>query len=233
MGNLLKHLGPRWSFHIAMPLEEEKIFSSLIIIIQLIVHIFGGGQRRGFLVQKSFIPKIKNDKGQSTIEFILTFAFAIGISFLFVAHALNMTTGFLTHYATFMAGRAFMTYDANSNEVKSNLTAAKRVAIDVFNIYRLDRFGVQSNSVRVYDPPPYGSKSVLFSGVTAEFEKRLTPYKLVGGSVKATMLSEGFLGKEPLKIECWEMTCRALGLSPSNCGGQNTPMDVTVYDNGC
>lgn len=179
-----------------------------------------------------FIPS-NNDKGQSTIEFILTFAFAIGISFLFVAHALNMTTGFMTHYATFMSGRAYMAYDATSQDAASNYNSAKRVAKKVFNIYRVDRFGVKTSSFKVNKSNPVGGNSALFTGVSAQFEKRLTPYKLVGGSKKAVMLSEGFLGKEPLKIQCWEMTCRSIGLDPGKCGGQASPMDITVYDNGC
>ncbi len=182
-------------------------------------------------MQKILIQIVKKDqKGQSTIEFILTFAFAIGICFLFIGHATNMTTGFLTHYATFMSGRAFMVHDATSDTVDTNMNSAARVAKKVFKIYRLDRFGVMDSDVKVLKPAPSGQNSYLFSGVTALFRKRLTPYKLVGGGVKATMLSEGFLGKEPLKIQCWEMTCRAMGIS--KCAEQGE-MDITVYDNGC
>lgn len=179
---------------------------------------------------KKFILKINKDqKGQSSIEFIMTFAFAIGICFLFVSHAINMTTGFLAHYATFMSGRAFLTYDATSNTVGTNMNSAERIAKKVFNIYRLDRFGLPS-SIKVYKPKPAGQNSPLFSGVTVTFQKRLTPYKLVGGAVKATMMSEGFLGKEPLKIQCWEQTCRAMGIGKCLEQGE---MDITVYDNGC
>lgn len=192
--------------------------------------MFGREKRLGFLVQRKLILKInQNEKGQSSIEFILTFAFAIGISFLFVSHAINMTTGFLTHYATFMSGRAFLVHDATSNTVETNMNSAARVAKKVFKIYRLDRFGVNGD-VQVLKPKPAGKNSPLFSGVTAVFKKRLTPYKLVGGAVKATMLSEGFLGKEPLKIQCWEMICKAMGVGTC---GINAEMDITVYDNGC
>jgi hypothetical protein len=172
----------------------------------------------------------KNESGQSTIEFLLTFAFAIGLSFLFVSLALNKTTGFLVHYATFMSGRAFMSYDASSNTVESNLNSAERVAKDVFKLYGLNRFGVQQNQVKVQKPKPVGNVSNLMSGVTAQFQKKLTPYKLVGGGTKATFLSEGFLGKEPLRVQCWEMICRAMGIAA--CGTQ-AEMDITVFDNGC
>lgn len=194
------------------------------------IHIFGAEQVRGFLVQKKFTLKINEDqRGQSSIEFILTFAFAIGISFLFVAHALNMTTGFLAHYATFMSARAFLVHDATSNTVGSNMQSAQRVAEKVFKIYRIDRFA-KDIKLEVNKPIPSGQFSALFSGVSATFKKRLTPYKLVGGAVKATMMSESFLGKEPLKIQCWEMTCQAMGVGKCATQGE---MDITVYDNGC
>lgn len=225
-------LEERWSFLIVTQLEGDKCFLNQTITAGNISHTCGEEQQRGFLVQKKFTLKT-NEEGQSTIEFILTFAFAIGLSFLFVAHALNMTTGFMTHYATFMSGRTFLSYDATSAEPVSNYNSAQRVATKVFNIYKLDRFGVNSSTLRFNKPAPASSKSVLFSGVSAKFEKRLTPYKLVGGSKKATMMSEGFLGKEPLKIQCWEMTCRAMGLQPGACGGAASPKDITVYDNGC
>lgn len=182
-------------------------------------------------MQKINILKIKNNqRGQSSIEFIMTFAFAIGISFLFIGHATNMTTGFLTHYATFMSGRAFMVHDATSDTIGSNMQSASRIAKKVFKVYRLDRFGVKNSDMKVELPLPTGRNSVLFSGVTAKFEKRLTPYKLVGGSQKAKLVSEGFLGKEPLKIQCWEMTCKAMGIAKC---AQQGEMDITVYDNGC
>lgn len=186
-------------------------------------------QKRGFSVQKSPI-QIINQKGQSTIEFILTFAFAIGISFLFVANSLNMTTGFLMHYATFMSGRAFLTFDLNSQNLSSNLNGAERVAKDVFKNYKLTRFGVKNSNFEVFKPKPVGDNSNLFSGARAKFEKRLTPYRLVGGSAKATFMSEGFLGKEPPRIQCWKMICMAM--TGGDCASSGE-MDITVFDNGC
>ena len=56
--------------------------------------------------------KIKNNKGQSTIEFILTFTAAVGFIFLFLKMALNYTDGYIVHHATFMASRAYLVGDA-------------------------------------------------------------------------------------------------------------------------
>lgn len=180
-------------------------------------------------MQKSHILK-NNQTGQSTIEFILTFAFAIGISFLFVANSLNMTTGFLMHYATFMSGRTFLTYELNSNNPASNITGAERAAKETYRRYKLSRFGVKDSDFKVLKPKPIGKNASIYSGAQARFKKRLTPYRLVGGSKKATFVSEGFLGKEPVRIQCWKMICMAI--SNGDCG-ENGEMDITAFDNGC
>jgi hypothetical protein len=60
--------------------------------------------------------KAKNNKGQSTIEFILTFTAAVGFIFLFLKMALNYTNGYMVHHATFMASRAYMVGDAERYE---------------------------------------------------------------------------------------------------------------------
>ena len=67
-----------------------------------------------FLQARKFIPKIKmkkNNKGQSTIEFILTFTAAVGFIFLFLKMALNYTNGFMVHHATYMASRSYLVSD--------------------------------------------------------------------------------------------------------------------------
>lgn len=166
----------------------------------------------------------KNQKGQSTIEFILTFAFAIGISFLFISQTLNLTIGFLVHYATYMGGRTFLTYDNGSNNLSSVINTAGNEAKKAFNRYSLTRFDIKPK-VEVISPEQGSS---LFSGVTAQYQRLLTPYKMVGGDKKATYHSEGFLGKEPTRNQCYQMTCLAVGLSQCDDG-----MDITLFDNGC
>jgi hypothetical protein len=166
----------------------------------------------------------KNEKGQSTIEFILTFSFAIGISFLFISQTLNLTIGFLVHYGTYMGGRTFLTHDNSSNELSSVLATAGNAAKKSFARYGLTRFDIKP-VVEVISPEQGTS---LFSGITAQYQRLLTPYKMVGGGKKATYHSEGFLGKEPTRNQCFQLTCTAMGLSACT-----EAKDITLFDNGC
>lgn len=223
-----RYFGPKPSIPIDT-LEGEGHTLKNLLTHKSMIPIFTKVQQRGFLVQKSHIPKTR-EAGQSTIEFILTFAFAIGISFLFVGNSLNMTTGFLMHYATYMSGRTFLTYDLNSTSLASNFNGAERAAKEAFDTYKLSRFGVESSDMKILKPRPVGNNSNIYSGAQARFKKKLTPYKLIGGSQEATFLSEGFLGKEPLRIQCLKMICKAM--VGGDCG-TNAEMDITVFDNGC
>ncbi len=166
-----------------------------------------------------------NQSGQASIEFILTFAFGIGMSLLFVSLAINMTRGYLVHYANFMASRTFLSYDSGStNTVEASLASAGNRARDTFNKYPLASFDIQA-TFKVNVPI---ENSQAMSGSTAIFSERTTPLNLVGGTNEATLLSESFLGKEPVRLQCLRSTCGAMGL-----GGCGSVMDVTVFDNGC
>lgn len=180
-----------------------------------------------FLEQKINIPQIKNifnQKGQSSIEFIMTFSFALGVSFLFISQSLNQTIGFVVHYATYMGGRTFLSYDNGSNELERAIQEASIAATKSFKRYGVSKFDINPK-VEVITPL---DNSSLFTGVTAKYDRLLSPFKLVGGSSKAVYFSEGFLGKEPTRASCFIMTCKAVGLDA--CEGT---MDVTLFDNGC
>ena len=58
---------------------------------------------------------LKNQKGQSSVEFAISFIMVIGFVFMYVKVALNFTNGYVVHYANFMASRAFMVYEGNNN----------------------------------------------------------------------------------------------------------------------
>ncbi len=171
---------------------------------------------------------IKNDKGQSTIEFLMTFTFALGLSFLFIYQARNMTTGYLIHYATFMSSRVFLTYDKGLKDHENNINPAASMAEKVFNLYNLKKYDLDNAKFTVNKPKPSQNHSQLFTGVYFTYERKLTPLASVGGKEKAIFHSESFLGKEPLRSSCWEALCKAIG--KSSCDNN---MDVTLYDNGC
>ena len=176
--------------------------------------------------------KILNQSGQVAIEFILTFIFALGITFLFVNQAINMTEGYLVHYVNFMASRTFLTYEQGSSSSTSNINAAESRARQVFNSYPLSEFGVKV-TFEVNKPAPAGNKPQIFSGTTALFEKKISPFSVVGGKTKAKLLSESFLGREPDRITCHEMVCYALTKDRQACQQNAQNMDAVLYDNGC
>lgn len=166
-----------------------------------------------------------NEEGQAAIEFILTFAFGIGIVMLFVSLAMNMTRGYLVHYANFMASRTFLSYDSNTiNDIETSIDRARQRARDTFNSYPLANFGVEP-TLKVNTPTQYSS---LMAGTTATFMERMTPFSLVGGSNEAVFHSESFLTKEPVRLQCLLSTCEAMGIQDCS-----SAVDVTVFDNGC
>jgi hypothetical protein len=170
--------------------------------------------------------KFNNEKGQSTIEFVLTFGFAISFIVLFIYLALNMTTGFVLHYATFMSSRTFLSYDSSSNSSEAVISQAEEMAQKTFNSYQLHRLKIKTSDFKVNKPGQINN--ALFVGVHARFKKPVSPLKNIGGGIEATYLSESFLGKEPMRIECYEEICNAMGL-----GGCSKAYDVTLFDNGC
>ena len=127
-----------------------------------------------FLGQKMHIHK--DESGQSAIEFILTFAFALGVTFLFVNQARNMTEGYLVHYANFMASRAYLTYDTGGNNKQGIIRDAGDFAEDVFKDYKLQIFGVEAK----FEVIDRNRGSALFSGTVAQFEKPLSSLPVVG-----------------------------------------------------
>ncbi|MCO4753810.1 MAG: hypothetical protein KC478_04985 [Bacteriovoracaceae bacterium] len=155
----------------------------------------------------------------------MTFAFGIGLTLLFVSLAVNMTRGYLVHYANFMASRTFLSYDsASTNTIESSLNSAGNRARDTFNRYPLASFDI--NALFKVNRPL--EKNQALSGTTAIFKERMTPFNMVGGTNEANFLSESFLGKEPVRLQCLQSVCQSMGLG--TCG---SIMDITVFDNGC
>lgn len=181
----------------------------------------------GSLVQKT--PILSNDDGQSAVEFILTFAFAIGVTFLFVNQTLNMTDGYLVHYANFMSSRTYLVQESGIDGTDQNLRVAEQEATGVFRSYPLERFGIQA-TFKVNSPDTF---STLFSGTIVEFSKKLSSTPFLGGGDSAIFYSESFLGKEPTRFDCYRMMCAAITGSSQACRGKVDTSSITLYDNGC
>jgi hypothetical protein len=167
--------------------------------------------------------------GQSTIEFIFTFAFGVSIIFLIFTSALNHVTGYLVHYATFMASRTYLTGDYQIGTVaapQASLTGTAELANEVFKKYMLQIFNVTDFKINQADNNP---SYYLTTGGATLFDLKMDVVGQITGQKKLELVSESFLGKEPTRAQCANRTCFGI-TGNSNCNNQ---MDITLYDNGC
>ncbi len=190
------------------------------------------------------MDKIK-ESGQSTVEFILTLMFGLGIIFLFVNISVNYSVGYLVHYATFMASRTYLTVDSGAGDPAFSEGVAAADALTTFRRFKMDALGIPSGGVLAGGSSDVGfhinsystvtnNEQALFVGAYAVFERPLSFFRAIAGDTKGTLVSESYLGKEPVRAECWQRTCKAISLgvkgNATACGGQD---DYTVFDNGC
>lgn len=171
-----------------------------------------------------------NQSGQSTVEFIFCFVFAVSLIFLIFTSAMNYTTGYLVHYATFMASRVFMTQDANQNVFgPGERGTAETIARSTFNNYNLSVFGVETSGFNINDRLYVDAGEYLMIGAYTRFEKRIDLMGQITGQKKLEMISESYLGREPTRGVCAQRTCKAVTGS-DQC---EINMDITLFDNGC
>lgn len=185
------------------------------------------------------------EAGQSTVEFILTFTFGLGIIFLFVNISVNYSVGYLVHYATFMASRTYLTVDIAAGAPDASEAQASAQALETFRRFKMDQIGIPSGGVLAGGSADVGfhinrystvstNEQALFVGAYAVFERPLSIFRAIAGDLKGTLVSEAFLGKEPVRTECWQRTCKAISIgvkgNATPCGGKD---DYTVFDNGC
>ena len=171
-------------------------------------------------------------EGQSTIEFLIVSVFSVGILALFIQLAINLTGGYLVHYATYMASRTFMVHDEANVDRRVDYIKSTNVGKNIFDSYEVKLFGV-------YDPngklefnfwDTALQKDYLFTGAYYLYRQPMSVFNYFGGGVNSPMRSESFLGKEPTRGECWARTKEAME-------ALNVPPDLkkytTVFDNGC
>jgi hypothetical protein len=161
------------------------------------------------------MARLRKNGGQSTVEFLLTLVFSIAFLFLFVQLAINAGIGYLNHYATFMASRAYLVYDDNNQLVDSTLNQAEDfVRGTVMKQFGLDILGIDNDDIEtntLVNSPANGTKKYEY------------------------LLSESFLGKEPTRGDCLERICnytfeQHVGFL---CNTQVESSHITVFDNGC
>ena len=186
-------------------------------------------------------PSIVPASGQAMVEFIMTVGFSLGIIFLFIQLAFNMTSGYLAHYATFMASRNYLVVDHGANDEKTVFRVAENKAREMFKSYQLEKFFIKDGVLTfspVPQPGPGNREAQLYVGSKFTFEKKLSFLPLVGGDKKATMISESFLGKEPTRGQCLQRICQIMNLKiGAMIGIQDICADnfqhKTLYDDGC
>jgi len=175
------------------------------------------------------IRSIKDDEGQSTIEFILSFSLGVGFLFAFYKMAMLFTNGYLVHYVTFQASRAYMVSDTGARTAGGSDGLARTRANQVFNFYKLPDIipGFESN-LRFHDPESHlGNGTNLYVGVKLSYQD----FIFIPGTAKkitVPLVSESFLGLEPTRGECFEQVCKAIQDLGAECSSH-----VTVIDNGC
>lgn len=176
--------------------------------------------------------KVNNQKGQSTIEFILTFAFGVSFILVIFTTAINYATGYLVQYATFMASRVYLTQDNFTGIIGStepSVADAAENAKLAFSGYRLSAFGIPDSSFEINQAGNTDPSSYLTVGGFTIFEQGIDPIGKVAGQKKLEMVSEAFLGKEPTRAECATRVCYAITGSPT-C---DRTFDITLFDDGC
>lgn len=179
------------------------------------------------------LKNLNSEEGQSTIEFLMSFVFVLGFVFVFVRMSIVYTNGYMVHYATFMASRAYLVHDSNDKgQHGSNDNRAGRAANTVLAEYKLDLFvpGITS-SLQVHNPDSGGSgfDKNLYVGVWLDFEQEITTPGSIGGRKQLQFRSESFLGREPTRFECVERICAAVQLL----GNSDCTSHMVVSDNGC
>ena len=173
----------------------------------------------------------KKESGQSTIEFLLTFIFVLGFVFAALKLSFIYTNGYLVHYATFMASRAYMVVDNNSNQPGGSDGVAFRAAREVFRRFPLDKFiGGYDQNLKANHPDDAGQNfdRNLYVGIYTNFSQKFGLSPLTTGQREVRFRSESFLGREPTRAECLKRVCEALRRLGGNCENHST-----VFDNGC
>ncbi len=170
---------------------------------------------------------ILNERGQSTMEFLLAFTFVFTLIFLIFQVGVNFTNGYLVHYATFVASRTYLVIDNNSNNIASGDEDAKGRAISVFNQFPVDKFvpGFRSE-LKINHPMQIPNN--LFVGAWVEYPEKFGISDMIGGIKDVSLRSESFLGREPSRVTCLTRICEAMKEIGGTCGDH-----TTFFDDGC
>lgn len=176
----------------------------------------------------------KNQSGQSTIEFIFCFVFAVSFILLVFNTSLNYVSGYVTHYATFMASRVYLTQSSTMSDwgPGNTISIAEQMATEAFNKYSLSTFGIKNSGFSLSSAARNSDLSAgeyLMVGVHTQFDRRMDLLGQITGQKKLELISESYLGREPSRGVCASRVCMAISGKPQ-CTDK---LDVTLFDDGC
>jgi len=169
--------------------------------------------------------KLKNQNGQSTIEFILTFTVTVGFIFLFLQMSINYTNGYLIHHATYMASRSYLTADSERKDPLEGDVEAEKFAKATFARYMPAFLKLDSSKLKINNP---STSKKAFVGLYYEFSQ-IFSLSLIGGRENMDFRSESFLGREPTRPETYEQICKRM---KSLIGASKCEFHMTLEDNG-
>jgi len=174
-----------------------------------------------------------NNKGQSTIEFILSFSILLFFITFFITTAVNFAVGYLVHFATFKAARTYLTADNSAPDNSSIIQNATGYAQETFRNFKVGSYGITSGKLFFNDPPP-DTAIYQFVGVYFLFDPPFQRFGMFKIPVKLPFVSEAFLGKEPSRADC---LCRIQAVMGYPCEGaaysKGIMDEITLEDNGC
>ena len=176
---------------------------------------------------------MKNQNGQTTIEFLLSIGLAFGVLFMFIQISSNYVRGYLVHYATFMASRTFLVYENHNLSDSTTPDTARENAQNVFNSFKLNRFGLSNDNLQVNLRE---TSEILspFVGLFSEFRVPGLSFFGMGMKNPIDLKSESFLGRIPMRAECLQNTCETIEDLSGQIDCNNGSLKwATFYDNGC
>lgn len=164
------------------------------------------------------------------IEFLVSFVFSVGFLFLFISLGINFTSGYIAHYATYMASRAYLTGGKDASVNASTIDSqAKTEAEEVFKGFHVEAFNV-TTEIKFNPLPNSGGDKYEYTGAKIEFQRDLSMIGFGGGGLKLDLVSESFLGREPSRADCHDQLCQVYGVCGENTA---TEVHITLEDNGC
>jgi hypothetical protein len=175
-----------------------------------------------------------NQSGQSTIEFIFCFVFAVSFILLVFNTSLNYVSGYVAHYATFMASRVYLTQSSNQNTwgPGNTISLAEERSKEAFKNYSLGVFGIKEDGFSVSETgrrAELTADEYLTVGVFTKFDRKMDLVGQIAGQSRLDLITESYLGREPSRGVCASRVCKAI-TGQDEC---TENMDITLFDDGC